>query len=263
MTNTTFRRRALLSSVAMLLVALVALGSATFAWFVADTHADATGLAMKTTTSTGLVIDTQYDGNSDYTHHETLNVQGASGVTNPYAANVSMSPASMTSTGAMKRVDANGSTGYIGKTDGEVTTAESTAYYTEEIYAHTTDGSAATITKAKVTMTPAASAPAISSAFRVALVSGTTVLGTWAPSGANSGGRYLDNAVTTYPATVSTTRTITASGTQVSGLTVAIAENSDATIKLVAYLDGEDEACFSDQASLADCFSSIKVDFDL
>lgn len=264
MKNTTFKRRALLSSVAMLLVALVALGSATFAWFVSDPTAKADGLAMKTTTSTGLVIDTQYDGNETFTHDEDFNVQTTNGGTSGYASTVTMSPVTMTQTGALKTVEADRSTNYIGKEDATVSTADTSTYYVEEVYAKTTDGAASTITKATVTFTPATNAPAIAAAFRVALVSGTTVVGTWAPSGNNSGGRYLADAVTAYPASApTTTRTITATGTQLTGLNIAIAANSTTTLKLIAYLDGEDEACYSDQASLADCFSNITLNLSL
>ena len=56
MKNTTFRKKALLSSVAMLLVALVALGSATFAWFTANDTVNATGLAVKSSAADGLKI---------------------------------------------------------------------------------------------------------------------------------------------------------------------------------------------------------------
>ena len=56
MTNTKFRRRALISSVAMLLVALVALGSATFAWFTSSTTATASGINVKTTQASELQI---------------------------------------------------------------------------------------------------------------------------------------------------------------------------------------------------------------
>ena len=56
MTNTKFRKRALLSSVAMLLVALVALGSATFAWFTSSTTATADGINVKTTQASDLQI---------------------------------------------------------------------------------------------------------------------------------------------------------------------------------------------------------------
>lgn len=56
MKNTKFRRRALISSVAMLLVALVALGSATFAWFTSSTTATASGINVKTTQASDLQI---------------------------------------------------------------------------------------------------------------------------------------------------------------------------------------------------------------
>lgn len=267
MTNTTFKRRALLSSVAMLLVALVALGSATFAWFVADPTAKADGLAMKTTTSTGLVIDTQYDGNTTFTHDEDFNVQTANSGSSPYAAVVTMSPVSMSETGVMHTVEAARSTNYIGKEGADITVPDSTPlpYFTETIDCKTTDGSAATITKATVTFTEAANAPTIKSAFRVALLNGSTIIATWAPSGGSK--RYISNDVAAdedgYPATALTdTRTVVATGTQQT-ISVAIAASSTTTLTLVAYLDGEDDNCTSDLASLADCFSDIRLNLSL
>ena len=50
------RRRLLISSVAMLLVAMLALGTATFAWFTTDTSATADGIAFRTTKSSELKI---------------------------------------------------------------------------------------------------------------------------------------------------------------------------------------------------------------
>ena len=61
MTNTKFRKRALLSSVAMLLVALVALGSATFAWFTENPQVTASGIVAYGQTSQGLEIQTATD----------------------------------------------------------------------------------------------------------------------------------------------------------------------------------------------------------
>jgi hypothetical protein len=64
MTNTSLRKKALLSSVAMMLVALVALGSATFAWFAVDPHVSTTdSLKMTTKASTGikLLSKSEYD----------------------------------------------------------------------------------------------------------------------------------------------------------------------------------------------------------
>lgn len=50
------RKRALISSVAMLLVAMIALGTATFAWFTSSTTATAKGLNVKTIKASELVI---------------------------------------------------------------------------------------------------------------------------------------------------------------------------------------------------------------
>lgn len=50
------KKRALISSVAMLLVAIIALGTATFAWFTQSTKATAKGLNVKTIKASELVI---------------------------------------------------------------------------------------------------------------------------------------------------------------------------------------------------------------
>ena len=50
------RKKMLLSSIAMLLVALVALGSATFAWYVTNTEVTASPTQFKAASSDGLVI---------------------------------------------------------------------------------------------------------------------------------------------------------------------------------------------------------------
>lgn len=54
--KTTSRKRLLISSVAMLLVAMLALGTATFAWFTSSTTATAKGINVKTIQSSELVI---------------------------------------------------------------------------------------------------------------------------------------------------------------------------------------------------------------
>ena len=50
------KKRALISSVAMLLVAIIALGTATFAWFTSSTTAKANGIKVQTIKSSELVI---------------------------------------------------------------------------------------------------------------------------------------------------------------------------------------------------------------
>ena len=69
MTNTKFRKRALISSVAMLLVALVALGSATFAWFSQNSKATANNIAAKTQQGSNIKVCETENG----TYAESIN----------------------------------------------------------------------------------------------------------------------------------------------------------------------------------------------
>ena len=64
--KTTSRKRLLISSVAMLLVAMLALGTATFAWFTSSTTATASNINVKTIKSSELQISksTRVWGNS-------------------------------------------------------------------------------------------------------------------------------------------------------------------------------------------------------
>lgn len=55
-TQKSFKKKALLSSLSMLMVATVAVGSATFAWFTSSTTATASGLNVKTIQASELVI---------------------------------------------------------------------------------------------------------------------------------------------------------------------------------------------------------------
>lgn len=58
-TKKSFKKKALLSSLSMLMVATVAVGSATFAWFTQSPDASVSGLKMKATASNGLKILTE------------------------------------------------------------------------------------------------------------------------------------------------------------------------------------------------------------
>ena len=58
-TQKSFRKKALLSSLSMLMVATVAVGSATFAWFTQSPQASASGLQMKATAANGLKSKTE------------------------------------------------------------------------------------------------------------------------------------------------------------------------------------------------------------
>lgn len=57
--KTSSRKRLLVSSVAMLLVAMLALGTATFAWFTTDTTTQATGIAVETSKKSLLLVSSR------------------------------------------------------------------------------------------------------------------------------------------------------------------------------------------------------------
>lgn len=60
--KTTSRKRLLISSVAMLLVAMLALGTATFAWFTTDTTTQATGISVQTSKKSLLLVSSRTSG---------------------------------------------------------------------------------------------------------------------------------------------------------------------------------------------------------
>lgn len=75
------RRRLLISSVAMLLVAMLALGTATFAWFTQNTSATADGITVRTSKTSSLLIsdDTRaYASSFVYQDVKTIMFPGSS-----------------------------------------------------------------------------------------------------------------------------------------------------------------------------------------
>lgn len=73
-TKKSMKKKALLSSVSMLMVATVAIGSATFAWFTTNPTANAEGLKMKATAAKGLVIHTESNPlTNSWRHTDYLN----------------------------------------------------------------------------------------------------------------------------------------------------------------------------------------------
>lgn len=75
----TFRKSSLISSVALLLVAIVALSGATFAWFSTSDTAEATGLSAKAGSGSGLLISETKEGT--YTNYLAYETDGNTGRT--------------------------------------------------------------------------------------------------------------------------------------------------------------------------------------
>lgn len=73
--KTTSKKRLLVSSVAMLLVAMLALGTATFAWFTQNTSATADGITVRTSKTSSLKIaDDTRDYGTSFTYTDVQSV---------------------------------------------------------------------------------------------------------------------------------------------------------------------------------------------
>ena len=282
MTNTKFRKRALLSSVAMLLVALVALGSATFAWFVSNPNATASGLKLKTTASEGLVIttDTDVDGSvQKWSHNATL----GKGL-----ATLNLDPASQSqaSPNTFYGVQAKKAEEYDPKeetpTSNQFTVGHTDAsnVFSEKVYFRLTDGSAIPASGTKnvvlnaITISGHANANSMKNAIRVSIAKNGTLLGTYCLATDKAHGTLDGNAITSTYVPVAFTGGL---NTTVSSPVVLYDANLLANvgtdtlstyenIDVYVWLDGQDENCFSEGVSTQDAselISGVELSFAL
>ena len=247
----------------MLLVALVALGSATFAWFTANPNAEAHGISMKTTAAAGLVIRTETD--ETWSHSAALNKNGTTFNATPVSQEQATPANFWTVTAAA--ADA------FGAGDDAMTPAVAgTDFYAEKIYCRLSDGSNAEQNASKkvyvkgVTIN-AASGATMQNCMRVAIAGPNGLLGTYALSTAGANGTLTTTAKTAgsfNPALAATATNLNVD----TGLTALAATGSDLTkyITVYVYLDGQDSDCFSDKVgtvNAAQIISGVSVDLAL
>ena len=279
MTNTKFRKRALLSSVAMLLVALVALGSATFAWFSADPNAHTHGLTLKANASTGLLIQsaTEKAKNANYWSHDALlNTASFSNNLPVAGGSIAIGAASQdASTGTNKgiyRVDAAADNAPDADTNKPVTAATTGNHdmYAEDLFLKVTGAESATVqlTGVNATLTGGNDATALAKAIRIAVLkSDGTVLGIWKPSGATDN-TYLTGTAAKFSSAVVSDSAYTGKvfgSAQTIGLGT-IGNNGEDYVTVRVYLDGQDAAVYSlniSQVDLGSIISSVVLDFTI
>ena len=276
MKNTTFRKKALLSSVAMLLVALVALGSATFAWFTANPNAEASGLKLKTTAASGLVIRTETDPN--WSHNAIFDAidDPADNGTKVIANTVirDLQPVSQNQTdGTFVTTSAAKSSEYGRETDASkatISAAPDGTFYAEKVYFRLSDGSKATenavINLTGVTITGAANASMLG-CIRVAVADSTgKVIATYATNPANANGVLLTGGTTDSFTKIEAAAGTKAEQVYAGALTVNSSTTTAPYVTVYAYLDGQDTDCFSDnvgEINAAQIVTGITVDFAL
>ena len=276
MTNTKFRKRALLSSVAMLLVALVALGSATFAWYQANMTVTSAGMSFTTDAASGLQIIAANQVTANATQVNTSALSGATyGESATYMSNhTTLDPLSLNQTDG-KFYTATGTNAADGTVKVGATIGDAGTSYVEEfVYfkiadAGTTQSGKVNLTGVQITAPTADGAPkTMSSAIRVVVYKfDGSIAGEYAISG---GDKPYFIATGAYTAPEDDSDKVTIGGVAydddfVASKTVTTAANSGINVELGAvsklkraafgckvrvYLDGFDTNTISNNATV-------------
>lgn len=251
------RKRMLLSSIAMLLVALIALGSATFAWFSVSKTVTADGMQVKAIATAGLEISNtsatsgfnttvSFGQGSDPFSLKPVSWDGAT--TNGFIPDGNVASPGGTYTGAFK------SAGAMQPTSEEMSSTAPimgkntyVAEYDVWVRSAAEGGTRAAHTvSANVTISGANASFA-----RVKLVDGSTTKGIYADE--------ADASASVVKAAGSTkaTYTLTAHQTDVS-VTGTDTSTTGKAFKLYVWFDGEDDACVD---SAKNSVANVKIEF--
>ena len=247
------RKKILLSSIAMLLVALVALGSATFAWFSVSKTVTADGMQVQAIAAAGLEIS-------------NTSATSAFGTTKSFGQSsnpVQLKPVSwdgVTTNGFIPdgNVAANGGA-YTGAfksagsmapaTSGDPSTGANSYVSVYDVWVRSAEESGARSAhnvSAKVTITGANASFA-----RVMLVDGTTTKAIYADEADNSA------SVVKAVGSEKSTYTLTAHQTDVS-VTGTDTTATGKAFKLYVWFDGEDDACVD---TAKNAVANVKIEF--
>ena len=219
------KKRVLLSSVAMLMVATVSLGSATYAWFTSSTTATANGINVKTIQASELVIS-----KSDHKWDTTVEY----GV-----ANKVLMPTSTSTGSAWFNAEAEAKTSYAKAEDDNFTSVSGTNYYFAEQLNVKNQG-AATVEDVTISFSGLTNKYA-----RVAVVPANeagTVTGTFTDCVYDADGAEYEavaSATTTTAITPSTEYVIEVGD---------LAENEAAYYNIYVWFEGQDVDCYDSNA---------------
>ncbi len=271
------RKRLLISSVAMLLVAMLALGTATFAWFTTSPTANASGVILKATASQGLKVLTESHKTAapqaEYLSSDYLNYDSTTQISSTTAKY--LNPASYAFTvgsalGTPFKTTADSDTAYNADTSAEVAPATAGWSGTNDVYAEkiycklvgassSTDTAALSLTSVSISNVTAEAYPMINS-MRVIITYNGDVKGAYALQAVN--GEVTLSAVGT-PNTYENATKSTGSFTQwTSASNVALGSvgtSGNDYVGVHIYLDGEDTNCKSSNIKVDNLFSNITV----
>ena len=250
------RKRLLISSVAMLLVAMLALGTATFAWFSQNSKATASGITAKTTQASNIVVSENGSDWGDAITFQTF----ASGTYNPVTpgANIA-SPTWVTTTADALDAGVKGAA----KTYDAATRNQD--YTATKLYMKydTTDTTASQAVDVKVTVTDnSATNSSMEDFLRIALVPVDTTTKGIVASGVVYGtasddfAKAPDNMSLTTLATPAQTITTTNSKTMISN--VSLAGGTEYQFNVFVWYEGTDPDCIDSNAN-----NDFTVDFEV
>lgn len=227
--KTTSRKRLLVSSVAMLLVAMLALGTATYAWFTSSTAVYADGINVRTTKASKLQIS-KSDGN--WTNHVD------------YGVSKIMYPVSSANGTAWFKADAEKDTEFTAKAGTYASVTDTTDYVIKDQLNVMNNGEA-DVTNVKIKFT----FPSNSDYLRVALVETSGIGASVADTGTFATSVY-DNNGTAYQAVSAATPTFTEitpkTTTEISIGTLS--KNQAKYYNLYIWFEGQDAQCFDTNA---------------
>ena len=288
----TTRKKMLLSSVAMLLVAMLALGSATFAWFTTNPNATEKGLTLRATAAKGLVIQTgshaevddTFWGHTDFLKYveDTDLTDGAAKTPGSSTEPISLAATSFDVTGKFTgafTVDAENDDNYAPKAGAIVGNASNNDFYQEIIKCKLTGGESADDTDTVVVTDVALTNKNknLSNCIRVALQytynNTTTNLGVYAPAARSN--KYLTKVGVYEDSLMPKNTTDEQSNpvvkthdfpiiTSISNMDAGTVDTTGTGyFTVTVYLDGEDSECYTDNIQLADLLSDLIINLKL
>ena len=250
------RKRMLLSSIAMLLVALVALGSATFAWYLSNTRVTAETSKFRASSADGLVIRKTASATDTWkTSIDNLAQRGD----NDYLSPASIDYTKKFSTVTGGTADALAATAYNINSDTwvpqdhDAVLAATSNYFIDDFWVASTGATAKEGVTLKVSGTAVAA-----TYINIAIYVDDDLAGVVCSDGTTTS---TTNRVRTEAGeTENLTQTLVTLGnskTVKTGLTIQpkgdnLAQESGSHIQIIAFADGENTKCASSTASMAD-----------
>lgn len=275
------RKKMLLSSIAMLLVALVALGSATYAWFNESPEANARGLTMKTTAGTGLLALSETHNTAkanDWSHNTVLNASTTldNGNVVPSTTAINLDPASLSNSdksaastretiGTFYKANAATGDNYALPTSftaSSITPALSGAsVYKEQVKLKLTGGATSATAYLKgITWTVPDSSYDMCDTVRVAITdTDGKLIAIFANSAAQN--KYLTDDHTISSSNFTATAKNDALGTRPS--IGSVTADASKYINVYVYIDGEDHKCVAESCTGANVISDLSIDLTL